>query len=66
MNYISMDIGTSNIKIIETDEKINVTNKMILEKIEARKNTIFPPELTLLSKQKPEGWLGRNFLNCLN
>lgn len=37
MNYISMDIGTSNIKIIETDEKINVKNKVILEKIEPEK-----------------------------
>ena len=33
MNYISIDIGTSNIKIIETDEKINIKNKIILEKI---------------------------------
>ena len=33
MNYISMDIGTSNIKIIETDEKLNIKNKKILEKI---------------------------------
>jgi len=29
-----MDIGTSNIKIIETDEKINIKNKLILEKME--------------------------------
>lgn len=34
MNYMSMDIGTSNIKIIETDEKINIKNKMILPKME--------------------------------
>lgn len=33
MNYISIDIGTSNIKIIETDEKLNIKNKMILDKI---------------------------------
>lgn len=36
MNYISMDIGTSNIKIIETDENLNIKNKMILEKINPR------------------------------
>lgn len=33
MNYIGIDIGTSNIKIIETDEKLNIKNKMILGKI---------------------------------
>ena len=33
MNYISMDIGTSNIKIIEADEKLNIKNKIILEKM---------------------------------
>lgn len=33
MNYISMDIGTSNIKIIEIDKKINIKNKIILKKI---------------------------------
>lgn len=32
MNYISMDIGTSNIKIIESDDNLNIENKMILEK----------------------------------
>lgn len=37
MNYISIDIGTSNIKIIETDEKLNIKNKMILEKIGPKK-----------------------------
>lgn len=37
MNYISMDIGTSNIKIIETDENLNIKNKMILEKMEPEK-----------------------------
>lgn len=37
MNYLSMDIGTSNIKIIETDEKLNIKNKMILEKMESEK-----------------------------
>lgn len=33
MNYISMDIGTSNIKIIETDENLELENKIILEKM---------------------------------
>ena len=33
MNYISIDIGTSNIKLIEIDEKSNIINKMILNKI---------------------------------
>lgn len=33
MNHIGMDIGTSNIKIIEIDEKLNIKNKMILGKI---------------------------------
>ena len=33
MNYISMDIGTSNIKIIEVDETLNIKNRMILEKM---------------------------------
>ena len=33
MSYISMDIGTSNIKIIEADEKLNIKNKIILEKM---------------------------------
>ncbi len=32
MNYIGIDIGTSNIKIIEVDKKINIKNKMILKK----------------------------------
>lgn len=33
MNYIGMDIGTSNIKIIEVDEKLKIRNKIILEKM---------------------------------
>lgn len=37
MNYISMDIGTSNIKIIEIDEKLKIKNKIILEKIKPEK-----------------------------
>lgn len=37
MNYISIDIGTSNIKIIEIDEKLNIKNKMILEKTMLKK-----------------------------
>ena len=32
MNYIGIDIGTSNIKVIEVDEKLNIKNKSILEK----------------------------------
>lgn len=32
MNYIGMDIGTSNIKIIEIDKNLNIKNKKILEK----------------------------------
>lgn len=31
MNYIGIDIGTSNIKIIEVDEKLDLKNKMIFE-----------------------------------
>lgn len=34
MNYIGIDIGTSNIKMVEVDEKINIKNKLILEKME--------------------------------
>lgn len=33
MNYIGMDIGTSNIKIIEVNKDLEIKNKMILEKI---------------------------------
>lgn len=33
MNYIGIDIGTSNIKIIETNEKLEIKNKKIFEKI---------------------------------
>lgn len=33
MNYISMDLGTSNIKIIEIDKKLNIKNKKIYEKM---------------------------------
>lgn len=33
MNYIGIDIGTSNIKIIETDENLKIKNKIILEKM---------------------------------
>lgn len=32
MNYVGIDIGTTNIKIIETDEKLNIKNKKIYEK----------------------------------
>ena len=34
MGYIGIDIGTTNIKIIETDEKLNLKNKIILEKMD--------------------------------
>ena len=37
MNYISIDIGTSNIKIIEIDKKLNIKNNTILEKIKPKK-----------------------------
>lgn len=33
MNYIGLDIGTSNIKIIEVNEKLEIKNKQIFEKI---------------------------------
>lgn len=33
MNYIGIDIGTSNIKIIEVNEKLEIKNKKIFEKI---------------------------------
>jgi len=33
MNYIGIDIGTSNIKLVEVDEKLNIKNKLILEKM---------------------------------
>lgn len=32
MNYIGIDIGTTNIKIIEVDEKLNIIKKQIFEK----------------------------------
>lgn len=37
MNYIGIDIGTSNIKIVEVDENLKLKNKLILEKIEPEK-----------------------------
>ena len=37
MNYIGIDIGTSNIKMVEVDEKLIIKNKLILEKMEPMK-----------------------------
>lgn len=37
MNYIGIDIGTSNIKIVELGEDCTVKNKMILEKMQPKK-----------------------------
>lgn len=34
MSYIGIDIGTSNIKIIETDKNLRIINKKIFGKIE--------------------------------
>lgn len=35
MSYIGIDIGTTNIKIVETDEELNLKNKIILEKMDS-------------------------------
>jgi len=55
MNYIGIDIGTTNIKIIETDKNLNILNKQIFEKQDpnnALKNFIENNNINLNSIEK--------------